>query len=286
MKWWFAGILGSVGARAVQTTRWSRPVVTTLDYSIGDLGPELDGYTIVGLADFHHAPTADLGWLRDVIDIANAFSPDLIVLLGDYATSFKHIPFISRAWYRTALSEMTSVCDRLRARDGVVAVLGNHDYYADAARVRSWLDGIGADVLVNRARLVHRGDGVLRIAGMDDISEGMLDVRAGCAAGVDPPTIVLSHHPDAVVHLARDIRVDIVLAGHTHGGQIVIPGYGAPVTMSRICGRWTASGWVANDRVALYVSRGLGAQLPLPVRVNCPPEILVLRLRAGSQHPP
>ena len=92
--------------------------------------------------------------------------------------------------------------------------------------------------------------------------------------------MALSHEPDGIRHLDPRLRVDVMLAGHTHGGQIVLPGYGAPLTMSRTCGRRSANGWVTNPRAPLYVTRGLGEQLPLPVRINCPPEIVVLRLRA------
>lgn len=281
LKSLFTRALGAIGARAVRLARWAQPEVTFRDAVIGDLGSELDGYTIVVLSDFHHAPTGDTRWLHDVIDVVNAMSPDLIAFLGDYATSFKHMPFTSRTWYRTALSAMTSVFRRLRARDGLVAVLGNHDYYAGADAVRDWLRGIGADVLVNRPRLVRRGGSVLRVAGMDDIVEGELDARVGCEPSIEVPTIVLSHNPDGVMHLTPDVRVDVMLAGHTHGGQVVIPWYGAPLRMSRVCGRHTASGLVPHDRATLYVTRGLGAQLPLPVRFNCPPEIVVLRLTAG-----
>ena len=283
--WGLSGILGAIAARVVDGGRRARPTVSTLDFSIDDLGPQFDGYTFVVLADLHHAPTRKVQWLREVVDLANAAAPDVIALLGDYATSFRRTPSMSRVWYRTALSAMASVCEGLRARDGVVAVLGNHDYYADAEYVQGWLRGIGADVLVNQARLIRRGDSLLRIAGMDDVNVGELDARAGCGVGVEVPTVVLTHHPDGILHLAPDLRVDVVLAGHTHGGQVVIPGIGAPLTMSRVCGRRTASGWVPNDRAALYVSRGVGAQLPLPIRLNCPAEILVFRLRAGRQHP-
>jgi len=280
-----SAMVGAVAARVLGGARRSRPEVSTVEFSIPDLGPAFDGYTIVVLADLHHPPSQDVRWLQDVVDIANAAKPDVIALLGDYATSFRRTPSMSRMWYRIALNAMASVCEGFRTRDGVIAVLGNHDYYADAEHVQRWLRGIGADVLVNEARLIDRGGSRLRIAGMDDVIEGALDVRAGCTVGEELPTIVLTHHPDAILHLASDVRIDVMLAGHTHGGQVVIPGYGAVLTMSRVCRRRTASGWVPNDRAALYVSRGVGAQLPLPIRLNCPAEILVLRLRAGPQHP-
>lgn len=260
--------------------------VTKTELIVGGLGPALDGYTIVLLADFHHHPSLiDLGWLRHVVDIANAASPDLIALLGDYGASFKRAPAMSQRWYRQGLAAMTPELSRLAARDGIVAVLGNHDHYASATLVREWLHGIGADVLVNRARRIVRSTSALRIAGMDDVSEGTSDPLVGCDLKEQTPTIVLSHNPDGILHLDPTLRLDAVLAGHTHGGQIIVPGYGAPFRMSRACGRRSASGWVPNQRAPLYVTRGIGEQLPLPIRLNCPPEVVVLHLRCGDQQP-
>lgn len=252
---------------------------------VSDLGRAFDGYTIAVLSDFHHAPRGEVEWLRRVVDAANDTSPDLVALLGDYGTSFKRSRARSRRWYREAMAAMTPELVRLRARDAIVAVLGNHDYYAGAPMVREWLERVGADPLVNRARRFLRSGSVLRVAGIDDVAEGNVDPSAGCDVTDRVPTLVLSHNPDGVLHLDARLRVDAMLAGHTHGGQIVIPGYGAPFTMARVCGRRSAHGWVVNPRTPLYVTRGLGAQLPLPIRINCPAEILVLQLRCGPQHP-
>jgi len=253
--------------------------------AVRDLGLEFDGYTIVALSDLHHSPGEDLAWLRHAVDTANAATPDLIVLLGDYGESFRRMPVDSRRWYNDIMREMTPYLARLRAHDGVFAVLGNHDYYAGAPAVTTWLSSLGIDVLVNRSRCITRSGRVLRVAGLDDVREGHVDTLAGCDADDDVPTIVLSHNPDGVLHVDPRLRVDLVLAGHTHGGQVVLPWFGALVTMARVCGRTAASGWVANPRAPLYVTRGLGEQLPLPMRIKCPAELLVVRLRSGDQQP-
>jgi predicted MPP superfamily phosphohydrolase len=91
---------------------------------------------------------------------------------------------------------------------------------------------------------------------------------------------VLSHNPDGVRILSPDLGEPLVLSGHTHGGQIVLPLYGAPLTMSRVCGRATASGWVPNPWFPLYVARGVGVQIP--IRFGAPPELLVARLRSAE----
>lgn len=280
----FARVLDA--ASAVLTPRRALAEVTELERVIPDLGAAFDGYTVVVLADFHHRhPLDEVGWLRHAVDAANAASPDIIALLGDYASSFKRAPSISRRWYAEALPAMTSELIRLRSRDGVVAVLGNHDYYADTNLVREWLHAVGARLLVNAAICVVRSGCALRIAGLDDSSEGNVEPLVGCELKDQAPTLVLSHDPDGIQQLDPRLRVDAMLAGHTHGGQIVLPLYGAPITMSRTCGRRSAHGWVPNPRAPLLVTRGLGEQLPITIRIGCPPEILVLRLRSQHQQP-
>jgi predicted MPP superfamily phosphohydrolase len=262
-------------------------VVSSTDVSIPDLPPSLDGYTIVALGDLHHAPGADLTWLRNVVDATHAAAPNAIVLLGDYGESFRRMPAESRAWYEAAMRELTPELSRLQAPDGVFAILGNHDHYAGAGAVVGWMETMGITMLVNRCHQIETAKGALRIAGVDDLRQGRVDPLAGCGldAASDTPTIVLSHNPDALLELDERLRVDVVLAGHTHGGQIVLPLFGALVTMSHTCGRSTPAGWVPNQRAPLYVTRGLGEQLPVPMRLNCPAELLVLRLRAEPQQP-
>jgi len=270
--------------RAVSGPR-RRAETSVAELAIRDLPRSLDGYTLVALGDLHHAPGTDLAWLREAVETTNAAAPNAVVLLGDYGESFRRMPSQSRDWYRDAMREMTPELSRLRAADGVFAVLGNHDHYAGASAVVDWLEQVGATVLVNRCHRMTKHQAALRIAGLDDLREGTIDPLAGCDPSDDVPTIVLSHNPDGLLRLDARLRVDAVLAGHTHGGQIILPGFGAPITMAQSCGRRTASGWITNPRAPLYVTRGLGEQLPLPMRINCPSEILVLRLRAASQQP-
>jgi predicted MPP superfamily phosphohydrolase len=261
-------------------------MVTQSTHRVSDLPAALDGYTIAALADFHHRhPFDDVRWLRHAVDLTNEMAPDIIALLGDYGSSFKRAPLVSPHWYNDGMTALSAELGRLQARDGVVAVLGNHDYYANATGVRSWLRGVGINVLTNTVSLIERAEGVLRIAGLDDFKEGTSSGLTEYAVGMQPPTIVLSHHPDGICRVDHHLRVDVMIAGHTHGGQIVLPVFGAPLTMSRMCGRHTAHGWVPNPRAPLYVTRGLGEQLPLPIRIGAAPEILMLKLRSMSQQP-
>jgi uncharacterized protein len=251
---------------------------TNIDAPISDLAPSLDGYTIAVLSDLHYGGTiAPSRLIARAVQIANGASPDLIVLLGDYALSHTRLPALSRLLYEWALPKMTLTLRQLRARDGVIAILGNHDYDHDAAKVAAWLGSTGARVLINECVVVAKGGAQLGIGGVDDWTHGRIDPAGGCATlAPDIPRVVLSHNPDGALELAPGSRVDLVLAGHTHGGQIVVPWFGAPSRHCTVCDAASASGWVARSPVPLYVTTGVGVVLPL--RINCPAEVLVVRL--------
>jgi len=251
---------------------------TRIDAPIAGLAPELEGYTIAVLSDLHYGGTvAPASLIARAVSLANDSSPDLVVLLGDYALSHSHFRTMSRWLYEWALPRMTTSLRSLRARDGVLAILGNHDYDHDATKVAAWLRTVGARVLVNECAVVARGSARLGIGGVDDWTHGRIDPAGGCASlAPDIPRVVLSHNPDGVLELAPGARADLVLAGHTHGGQIVLPWFGAPSRHCTLCDAKSASGWVARSPVPLYVTTGVGVLIPL--RINCPAEVLVIRL--------
>ena len=258
---------------------------TTIEASIPGLAPDFEGYTLAVLADIHHRRGSESRHLQRMVELTNAAGADLIVLLGDYGASFHYNRPLSAALYEWSLPSLGFALRRLISRDGTVAVLGNHDHYHDAGRVTDWLGSIGATVLVNSHVTIRRGEHELAIGGVGDALEGHVDPMGGAAPRrPGTPLVVLSHNPDGVLSLAPDSGAALVLSGHTHGGQIVLPLYGAPLTFTRICGRRTASGWVPNPAAPLYVSRGVGAQWP--IRFRCPPEVLVVRLRVAPDQQP
>ena len=279
---WAAAVAGTALAMYVVLVTPHALTTSRITLAVADLPPALDGYTIGVLSDIHRWPGTSLGKLKRAVAAVNAANPDAVVLLGDYAVSWKSsIPWANAPLYRRALRSMAPVMGTLQARDGVFAVLGNHDHYYEAGAVERWLRDVGARPLVNDCATVERDGGTLVIGGVDDLLEGSVDSTGGCD-GHHPnaPTVVLAHHPDSVLHLAPSRRIDLVLSGHTHGGQYVLPIVGAPITFSEVCGAKTAAGWVPNDRAPLYVSRGIGEQTP--GRLNCPPEVVIVTLRGGG----
>lgn len=282
-----AAMLGA-GVAAGAAAAWSTAVapyqlgLTRVRAPVAGLPPALEGYRIAVLADLHHWPWIARGHVERAVRLANDAAPDVIALLGDYSVSFETRWRGASAWlYDRALSQLAAPLRLLRAPDGVLAVLGNHDHYAGVARTIDWLPTIGARLLRNTATTIRRGDATLVIGGVDDWFEGTVDPQGGCAGlPPDAPTVVLSHVPDGVLALDPARRVDLVLSGHTHGGQYVLPWWGAPVTFSRVATRQHPAGWVPNPRAPLYVSRGIGVQVP--GRINAPPEVVIVELVAGS----
>lgn len=256
--------------------------LTRVHAPVRDLPPALEGYRIAVLADLHHWPWVARGHVARAVRLANGAEPDLVALLGDYSVSWETMLRRTSGWlYERALAQLAPHVQSLRARDGVVAVLGNHDHYAGVERTIGWLDAVGARLLRNSGTVVRRAGAELVVGGVDDWFEGTVDPWGGCRGlPDDAPTVVLSHVPDGILELHPERRVDLVLSGHTHGGQYVVPGWGAPVTFSRVATRRHPAGWVPNARAPLFVSRGVGVQAP--GRLFAGPEVVVVTLTSGS----
>jgi uncharacterized protein len=243
--------------------------VTRHEIFIDDLPPAFDGYRIAFLTDTHVAPFVRREHFRAAVAQTHRFDPDLILLGGDFVTFHRHIPLLRPL-----------LLDGLAARDGVCAILGNHDYWAGADKVIAALESAGVTMLTNRSMAIRRGDATIRILGIDEIYRGTPDVeRAFAEVGPSDVTIGVSHHPDVIDSLDGR-RLDLLVCGHTHGGQIRFPFFGAVLVPSVHEGLY-ASGFHRVRNVLLYVSRGIGG-IP-PVRVLCKPELATFTLRRGQR---
>jgi uncharacterized protein len=223
---------------------------------------------IAWLTDLHHGQFVRTASVRAWVDAALDEAPDLVLLGGD---------LVDQTSGADADGELVDELARLHAPLGVLAVTGNHDLgrFRGSGAVAGLLRGTGIDLLVNRGISV-RDD--LHVAGLDDFRVGRPDLGAALrerpAAGA---TLLASHNPDVLPAVPTDVA--LTLSGHTHGGQVVLPGVGALYTSSRYGDRFLA-GWVEGPARG-YVSRGLGVST-LPVRINCPAELTILDLVPGD----
>jgi predicted MPP superfamily phosphohydrolase len=239
--------------------------VTETQLSIPNLPERFEGFRITQLTDIHHSRIVGLGDVQHVVDLANATKPDLIVLTGDYTTS-----------YRRYIEPCADALARLGAPEGVWAVLGNHDHYTDPELTTRALERKRIVVMNNLNTVLRRGPDALHLAGIDDWSWNGTDWKRAFN-GLQPglPLILLSHQPN-VLDLEESQAASLILSGHTHGGQVKLPYIGAPVKYATFDLKY-ASGLFRRAGTQLYVSRGTGV-IGLPVRLGVRPEIAVLRL--------
>jgi uncharacterized protein len=255
--------------------RWPR--LLRLRFRLRGLSRELAGLRVVHLTDLHLGWFTSAAYLEGIVEQSNALRPDLVLLTGDYVHGSSR--FIEPA---------AKIIGGLRSRLGSVGVLGNHDHWEGAAPSRRALSGPGRVLLVDHGRvfvtpraLSPRPDGAgLCVGGVGDLWEDKTDLEAALG-GVSPslPRILLSHNPDyaeTAMALERKHRVDLMLAGHTHGGQVRLPIAGALITPSRYGAKY-AAGLVEGPAFPVFVSTGLGVTI-LPVRFRVRPEIVLFEL--------
>ena len=207
----------------------------------------------------------------------NALQPDLVLLGGDYVQRRRTL--YPQGNQRHLIAPGVGVLAALRAPLGRFAVLGNHDHKVSAMLTRRALADAGCTDLTNTGVCLERGGATLHLCGVDDLSTGKPNLRRSLReVGERDACLLLTHNPDFVERV-RDPRVDLVLSGHTHGGQVYFPGLGAPTTASRFGQKYRA-GLVQGPSARVYVSRGIGT-IGLPVRWGAPPEVTLITLRAA-----
>jgi len=238
--------------------------ITRHEVLIDDLPAAFDGYRIAFLTDTHVASFVRRAFYEEIVAQVQRFEPDLLLFGGDFVSFRRHIPLLAN---RLA---------GLSAKDGTFAILGNHDYWTDAPRIMETLAGIGVRFLTNGHVMLARGGARLPLAGIDEVYRGAPDPDAAFAGiAVGQPCLAISHHPDIIDVLPRR-RIDLLLCGHTHGGQIRFPFFGAVVVPSKHEATY-ASGFHRVGPTLMYVSRGIGAVPPL--RILCRPEVATFILR-------
>jgi predicted MPP superfamily phosphohydrolase len=242
-----------------------------------------DGLTIGQITDIHAGPLVPPELIKTGVNLIMENRPDLIVLTGDFVSGATKILWTTYGGFKQhhydyCMQEL----GRLKASLGIFAVLGNHDFWSGpevAAKVARGLESVGVRVLRNQAIPLEREGQHFYIVGVDDYWEGSYSlIRALQGIPEDACRILLSHNPDVNENIeSLRTRIDFIISGHTHGGQVVLPFVGAPYLPSPFGQKYRA-GLVRDGERQTYVSRGLGLFFA-PVRINCPADVSVLTLR-------
>ncbi|MBT2969358.1 MAG: metallophosphoesterase [gamma proteobacterium symbiont of Ctena orbiculata] len=235
-------------------------------FMLPQLPPGFDGFTLLHLSDLHtdmHPPA-----IEALIKQVSEMSYDAVILTGDY-----------RAWtfgdIDASMAGMRSLCSALKKP--VYAVLGNHD----TIRMVPELEAMDIQVLLNESLTLSRGDDVVHLAGVDDAHYYKVDNIEKAAEGIplDEVSILLSHTPE-IYRQAAHSGFDLFFCGHTHGGQICLPG-GYPITLDARCPRRLGFGYWQHGEMQGYTTAGAGTSI-VEVRINCPPEIALHTLVRSS----
>lgn len=246
--------------------------VTPRTIVLPNLPKPFDGTTIALLSDIHHGPYVPLAYIRHVVAMTNALRPDIVALTGDFV--LKHPDYIEPGM---------DTLSKLEAKLGRFAVLGNHDNWESGPRSVRAIENSEIERLDNRGIWLERGDARLRICGVGDLWTDRQNPKAAIGdATPEDAVVMLSHNPDFAERLTDD-RVGLMLSGHTHGGQIVVPGYGSPVVPSAY-GQKYVYGLAQGPRCRVFTTRGVGTVTP-PVRLFCRPEVVFITLRGSESIP-
>jgi uncharacterized protein len=262
------GAGGLLYAREVETRRVEvRPVELTLPR----LGPEFDGYRLIQIGDFHLDDWSKPERLLRVVERVNEQLPDLVAITGDFAS------YSAKELDERRLIEALRA---LEARDGCVAILGNHDYLTDVKPVRRCIREGGVEELINGVRTLRRGGAALHVAGIDDVMEGnsRLDLVLG-ALPEEGAAILLAHEPDFADVSSATGRFDLQLSGHSHGGQVAVP-FLRRLILPPFSQRYTRGLYDVRGMIQ-YTNRGLGF-VQARLRFLCRPEITVFTLRSPA----
>jgi predicted MPP superfamily phosphohydrolase len=244
------------------------PRLTERELGFSHLPAAFDGYRVLHLSDFHFDRLPGIEHV--IADLTRGLDLDLAVFTGDYQDRrARKAPHLEEA----VLRPLRTICAAIDARDGVLATLGNHD----SVRMVSPLESMGLRVLCNETVPIHRSGHSIYVTGLDDVCRYYtLGARDALRKGRQGFKIALVHSAD-LYEEAADNGYALQLSGHTHGGQICLPG-GVPIFTNSRAGRRFASGMWQHGQLRGITNRGVGAS-GVPLRAFCPGEVLVITLR-------
>jgi predicted MPP superfamily phosphohydrolase len=270
-----------------------RLVVNEQTLAIKGWDPALDGFKIVAIGDIHGGSNAvDEAKIRKIVEVTNAQNADLIVLLGDYVSQADHSPPLGDRNLKMPIHTVAENLAGLKAIYGVVAVMGNHDDWYSNGEVTNELRAIGYTVLDNQIDTLNVNRKSIRILGLRDqlhigdwktYTDGLKQAIANDNG--TGPIIALEHSPDVLPIISGELSISsdlrLMLAAHTHGGQVWLPIIGTPIVPSSY-GQKYSYGHKQENGVDMFVTSGVGTSI-LPFRFMMPPEIAVLTIKSQAQ---
>lgn len=227
------------------------------------------GMRLVQISDFHYAEFTEAYFLREMVDRVNRLKPDMVLLTGDFVSDGP----LPRPYARRHAVGCAEILSRIECPLRF-AIMGNHDTSVGNKYVMGPLEENGIPVLLNQAVPLERNAQRLWLAGLGSADQGQSRPEQAIPRASGEATIVLAHEPDILPNIAK-YKVDLMLAGHTHGGQVRLP-FLPPLSLPPL-GKKYVEGLFHYGSTQLYVNRGVGT-VGLPFRLNCPPEITVLTL--------
>ncbi len=243
--------------------------VARLDVHLENLPAAFDGYRVAHLSDLHIGAMTPKRRAQRWVEAANREAPDLAVVTGDMVTN--GVDFHE---------DIAETLGGLRAKDGAVVSMGNHDYFGEGEPLMSLLGERGVRVMRNVGEALRRGDALLYLAAIDDVWTRRADMEKALADRPAGATTVLLAHDPRTFPEAAARGVDLVLSGHTHAGQVAMPFLGRRLSFSHLAHAFHV-GFYRHGRSTLYVHPGLGTTGP-PIRLGTVPTVAILTLRRGK----
>lgn len=229
----------------------------------------LDGFRLVQLSDIHHSPFTSSEFIEHIVEKANELKPDMFVLTGDYVSHENEY-----------IAPVAKMMGKLKSEFGTYACLGNHDHWTDADLVTKEFRRNGITMLINEGFRFTAKNESFWLCGVDDYGEKLSDIRRSLKGSEpDEMKLLLAHNP-AIMRRAAYREIDLVLSGHTHGGQLKLREPREKILFPNRRRKFS-SGLHSRWDTQIYITRGIGTVV-VPMRYQCPPEISIIELRTAS----
>ena len=240
--------------------------VNNIEFKHKDIPVDFHNKKIIFISDIHHGPYLSINRVKKLVQKINKLKPDMILLGGDYVHR-------NKKYIKPCFKELK----KLKAKFGVFGVLGNHDHWESASLTISSMKKAGINLVKNSGKWIYYKKSRIKIGGVGDLWEDTQIIKPIINdANINDFVILISHNPD-YVEKVKSNKIDLVVSGHTHGGQVTLFGLWAPILPSKY-GQKYRSGIKYNNNICTLITTGIGTITP-PVRFFARPEIVLISLK-------